>query len=252
MATHMVNHLVLLLALILPAAPTKSIPSRSQDLLVAIEEMQRANYFTFVTLINMSPADLFRARNITFLMPNDRLLSNGILSGTAISDFLLLHSIPSPLLFDYLEHIPSGSIIPTSKPEFVLKIKNHGRRSFFLNNARIISPNICIAGSSIRCHGIDGLLSADKLTSEHNSTVPTPKCPSSSPPPIVAATPPALVGHSPPSLPPPPPIALSLTPLVAPPPARTNVHSEKSASSPWPSYRGLLPLVMLFVLGLSV
>ncbi|KAJ8753678.1 hypothetical protein K2173_026354 [Erythroxylum novogranatense] len=137
--------------------------SLSQDLIVATEEMVKANYFTFVMLINMiSPLDLRIQDNVTFLMPNDRMLSRIRLAQEAVSDFLLRHSIPSPLLFEYLEHIPSGSVVPSSEPDYMLSVYNMGRRHFTLNNVKIISPNICTAGSSIRCHGIDGILTEVK------------------------------------------------------------------------------------------
>ncbi|KAI4320109.1 hypothetical protein MLD38_033620 [Melastoma candidum] len=39
-------------------------------------------------------------------------------------------------------------------------INNQGRTSYFLNNVRVSVPNVCVTGSSIRCHGIDGVLPA--------------------------------------------------------------------------------------------
>ncbi|WCJ27793.1 Fasciclin-like arabinogalactan family protein [Euphorbia peplus] len=155
--------------------------SKSHELESATQEMARANYFTFVTLINMmSPLPQTLQQNVTFLMPNDRILS----ATMSISpDFLLRHSIPSPLLFDHLEHIPSGSTIPSLDSGFKFSINNNGRRSFFLNNVRLTSPNLCTEGNSIRCHGIDGVILAAPQTTP-------PSCPNSTTP-VVTAVPPA-------------------------------------------------------------
>ncbi|KAL3524533.1 hypothetical protein ACH5RR_017367 [Cinchona calisaya] len=180
------------------AAAASDVP-RNQ-LQVAIEEMQRANYFTFVMLINMAPPDLIPVENVTFLMPNDKSLSKNIMETPAnensITDFLLRHSIPFPLLFEHLQHFPTDSMIPTSKPNLVLRITNQGsRRRFFLNNVRITGPNICSRGSSIRCHGIDGVIQDLVLTNgppadhecQQNNSSSTRR---SSPPPTALSSPP--------------------------------------------------------------
>ncbi|EXB29159.1 hypothetical protein L484_019684 [Morus notabilis] len=203
--------------------------NRNQDLVAAISEMQRANYFTFITLLNMASLDHRLQGNLTFLMPNDRMLSIITLQQDAVSEFLLRHSIPSTMLFDYLQHIPTGSIIPSSKPEYMLKISNKGRRSFFLNNARLISPNICTASSSIRCHGIDGVLSeaSPKITVNNNYTITNPSvscsCSSNSTSnPASRAIPPSPF---------PPLNGFNLTPASALPPTGANVPPPKSGSS---------------------
>ncbi|VFQ86094.1 unnamed protein product [Cuscuta campestris] len=137
-------------------------PSRNGDVAAAMGEMQKANYFAFVMLINMAPPDLFQG-NVTLLMPNDRALSRSeIMPDSNVVSFLLRHSIPSSLLFDHLRHVPTGSFIPSSKPDSMLRVTNYGRRQFFLNNSRIVNPNVCTttAASSITCHGIDGVLQA--------------------------------------------------------------------------------------------
>ncbi|KAI3411305.1 FAS1 domain-containing protein [Psidium guajava] len=144
---------------------------RNPHLLAAIEEMKRANYFSFVMLINMSPPVLLEG-NLTFFMPDDRTLSRIVLPTDEVSGFVLRHSIPKPLLFDYLEHIPTGSLIPTSVPGDMVRINNEGRRSFFIDNVRITQPNVCVAGSSIRCHGIDGVL----LPVTNVTESPSPPC----------------------------------------------------------------------------
>ncbi|KAF8097902.1 hypothetical protein N665_0279s0032 [Sinapis alba] len=155
------------------------------DLSIAIEEMEKANYFSFVMLINMlhSTNPRFLA-NITFLMPKDKTLSrSNIIQQDSISEFLLRHSIPSPLLFEHLNLIPNGSIVPSSLPHYTLKVSNGGRLNYFLNNVKIISRNICTLGS-IKCHGIDGVLPSpsainDDYSPRDNHTLPFVSCPSS-------------------------------------------------------------------------
>ncbi|KAL3846019.1 hypothetical protein ACJIZ3_003422 [Penstemon smallii] len=189
--------------------------------------MQKANHFTFVMLINMAPPDQI-PQNITFLMPNDRTLSKTNMAETSILDFLLQHSIPSPLLIDHLQHFPTGSMIPTSRPGLMLKVTNDGRRSFFLNNVRIISPNICTKGFSIRCHGIDGVVQPTMIP-QPNIPPTLTTCPNTSTsPPWVAAAP----------LPDPAPRPVAV--LTAPPPS----VSPTKSSSP----RIILDLAMTFLM----
>ncbi|EEF42354.1 FAS1 domain-containing protein SELMODRAFT_448915 [Ricinus communis] len=183
MATNCITASSIYFLLLIAALTSATDTSKSHELDVAIDEMTTANYFTFVTLINMSPLDHRIQGNITFLMPNDRILSKSRIPQKSLADFLLHHSIPSPLLFDHLQHIPSGSTIPSSDPDYMLDITNKGRRNFFLNDVRIISPNICTAGSSIRCHGIDGVLAATRKKT-------LPSCPNTTTP-VVVALPPA-------------------------------------------------------------
>ncbi|XP_028767272.1 FAS1 domain-containing protein SELMODRAFT_448915-like [Neltuma alba] len=177
-----VNSLWMTLLLLLPSAT----PVRTNDIVAAIEEMQRANYFTFVMLINMSPPDPRLEANVTFLMPKDQMLAKMAMPERSVSDFLLQHSIPSPLLLETLEKFPTGTTVPSSLPNYMLRITNNGRRNFVLNNVKIISPNICVSGSSIRCHGIDGVLSevdvsARNSCTSNNSTEASSSCMASSP-----------------------------------------------------------------------
>ncbi|XP_057546933.1 FAS1 domain-containing protein SELMODRAFT_448915 [Amaranthus tricolor] len=169
--------LSLLTMALIPSAIAVHTPITNQTLTTAIEEMQRANYFTFVMLLNMVPTDKIPS-NITFLMPNNRLLAKAVIPENEVIDFLLRHSISAPLRFDYLQRFPSGSIIPSSKPEFMLKVLNNGRKRFYLNGVKVISPDICVAGSSIRCHGIDGVLQDVNKTP---SLPTTPLSPTSAP-----------------------------------------------------------------------
>ncbi|XP_047155749.1 FAS1 domain-containing protein SELMODRAFT_448915-like [Vigna umbellata] len=164
------------LVLILSATATEMDGRKQEDLVAATREMQKANYFTFVMLINMSPPDTRLVGNVTFLMPNDRMLANMVLQEGSVSGFLLRHSIPSPLLFEVFGQFPTGTTIPTSLPNCMLRVSNNGRKNYVLNNVKLISPNICVAGSSIRCHGIDGVLS-EVCTSVRNYSVPSPISP---------------------------------------------------------------------------
>ncbi|KAL8160538.1 hypothetical protein V2J09_002075 [Rumex salicifolius] len=190
------------------------------DLLTATEEMQRANYFTFVLLINMSPSDKIPP-NVTFLMPSDRMLSKTAIPENAVSDFLLRHSIPSALLFDHLQHFPSDSLIPSSWPDYMIKILNHGRKSFFMNNVRLVSPNLCVNGSSVRCHGIDGILEETNPLS----------CSSGSPsPPKQAPLPPKQAPLPPKQMSPPSPSP----PLEAPPPSQPSLMLPPPFPAPPP------------------
>ncbi|KAG7550921.1 FAS1 domain [Arabidopsis thaliana x Arabidopsis arenosa] len=157
----------------------------NHELSIAIEEMEKANYFSFVMLINMLPSVNPRfLANVTFLMPKDKTLSrsNIINQQDSVSEFLLRHSIPSSLLFEHLNLIPNGSIVPSSLPHYTLEISNGGRSNYFLNNVKIISRNICSLGS-IKCHGIDGILQSpstiDDDSPRNNHTLPFISCPSS-------------------------------------------------------------------------
>lgn len=156
----------------------------NHELSVAIEEMEKANYFSFAMLINMlqtvNPRFL---ANVTFLMPKDKTLArSNIIQQDSVTEFLLRHSIPSPLLFEHLNLIPNGSLVPSSLPHYTLEISNGGRLNYFLNNVKIISRNICTLGS-IKCHGINGILTSpstiDDDSPRNNHTLPFISCPSS-------------------------------------------------------------------------
>ncbi|KAI4295288.1 hypothetical protein L6164_035349 [Bauhinia variegata] len=236
----------LLMALLSSALPSSSAPRKQREELVgATAEMQKANYFTFVMLINMSPPDQRLQGNVTFLMPNDRILSNMAMPEGAVASFLLRHSIPSPLLFDALQQFPTGTIVPSSLPNYMLTISNNGRKSFVLNNVKIISPNICAAaGSSIRCHGIDAVL-LEQTVSANNSTFPSPPylniTDNSS-----KASPPVSSSPSYPS----PSDNLSPPLLIAPSPIEADLVPQRSGSSHWLPYNGPLNFATCLMLAL--
>lgn len=161
------------------AATVRVSSNAKTDLAMAIEEMRKANYFTFVVLINLAPPDDLLHANLTFLMPKDASLSGNtshLNHPNSISDFLRRHSIPSPLLLEHFLHFPTGSVLPTSQPGFILNITNidGNRKHFSLNNVRIISPNICSLRSSIRCHGIDDVIQPLRFPSTPSLVIPPP------------------------------------------------------------------------------
>ncbi|XP_010671118.2 FAS1 domain-containing protein SELMODRAFT_448915 [Beta vulgaris subsp. vulgaris] len=208
--------LSLLVMVLIPSAIAKDTPMTNQTINNAIGEMQRANYFAFVMLLNMVSTDKIPS-NITFLMPNNRLLAKAVIPENDVLDFLLRHSIPTPLRFDYLKRFPTGSVIPSSDPGFMLKVFNNGRKSFFLNNVKLISPDICVAGSSVRCHGIDGVLTLQDTSIPPSLPVPTNT--SSSPPSPMAP---------PPSLPP-----TAFAPAATPQPAGPHKSGSYRLGSEW-------------------
>lgn len=212
------------------------------ELVVAIEEMHRANYFTFIMLIKMATDEggiFFRSSNVTFLMPNDRMLSNISLPENAVTDFLLRHSIPSPLLFDNLQLIPTGSLLPSSKPGYILHISNNGRKNYSVNSVKIISPNICSSSTTtIRCHGIAGVLFLSSSDSDQaaapNPTLQLPSCPQTSTNIIPSTSSPVIIS------------AQSPFPI----PIRTNPNSRPQNSgashiSPLPSNLSRLSFILL-------
>ncbi|KAK9095578.1 hypothetical protein Scep_027047 [Stephania cephalantha] len=154
----------------------------------AIKEMQDAKYYSFVMLIKMHPLETL-LRNVTFFMPSDKILSDSALSADGVHRFLQEHSMPAPLLFDQLRIFPTASMIPTSRAGFMLNVSNNGVNSFFINNVRIVGPNICTSGSSIRiqisspnictssessirCHGISGVLGSVRNRSNAPGMMP--------------------------------------------------------------------------------
>ncbi|KAK9724079.1 hypothetical protein RND81_05G046500 [Saponaria officinalis] len=194
--------------------------STNKTLSIGIQEMQKANYFAFVMLLKMVSPDKI-PRNVTFLMPNNRILANNaVIPENDVLDFLLMHSIPSSLRFDNLNHFPTGSIIPSSRADYALRISNNGRKSFYFNNVKLVSPDLCVsASSSVRCHGIDGVLVNGPLPDDG--------------PPMTTAPPPTL------PLPPP----YDLAPAATLQPAGSVGPAPKTSSGS--SYVGLKPCFIL-------
>ncbi|CAN6486607.1 unnamed protein product [Victoria cruziana] len=210
--------LPLLLGIVLSAlAVTES--AVQADTMVAITEMEQAGYFTFVTLLQMLQGKI--PTNVTFFMPNDRMLARVPVPENAISEFVLGHAIPMPLFFNHLAHFPSGSMIPSYYAGHMLKVTNH-KGMVSLNNVQVVRPNICTAGFSIRCHGINGVL----VTSVESSKPPVPRPPTKKP------TPPTQTGSPPTTslpLPPPTPSSNNAQDGALPPASRIPAGSRSAA-----------------------
>ncbi|ERN15535.1 hypothetical protein AMTRI_Chr03g51570 [Amborella trichopoda] len=164
----MAAQLILLLLLCLSQHMSASIPNTDLD--VAISEMRSAKYYSYVLLLQMIERKI--PLNITFLMPTDIALSSVLLSENEITKFIFSHSIPTPLLFDHLTYFPSGSMIPTCEPGFMLRMVNDELRGVFLNTVRITEPNVCVVGSIIRCHGVGGVLMWQNMTKGTSAPLP--------------------------------------------------------------------------------
>lgn len=220
---------LILLAIFISWTPTNiHAAAKSKDLLAAIEEMQRSAYYTYVVLINMAPDNIDIQGNVTFLMPNDQILANSTFLNNDVSQFLLTHAIPTSLLFEDLQHFPTGSMIPTLKPDIMLHVFNGGTGHFFLNNFQIITPNIC-TNSSIRCHGIDGVITQV----DHQNSNSPPLCSNST-----------NVISSPASTPTP----SASENMIAPSPTQYSITPSHSASYPRFSPGGLLNFLITCLL----
>lgn len=217
---------LILLAIFISWTPGEIHAAKSKDLLAAIEEMQRSTYYTYVVLINMAPDNLSIQGNVTFLMPNDRILANSSFLNNDVSQFILTHTIPSSLFFEDLQHFPTGSMIPTLKPNTMLHVLNSGRRHFFLNNIQIVTPNIC-TNSSIKCHGIDGVIT--EVDQQHSNPPPI-SCSNSTNAPASTVAP------------------LPSPNTMAPSPAQNTISPSHSASYPQFSPGGLLHFLITCVL----
>jgi len=177
---------VVLLTLFAIAESQSTISFNQTDLQVAMADMRSRSYHGFVILLKIlnSHQNSLQTNDLTFLMPNDDELSQFSISLDQLPDFILSHSIPTPLLLSHLLHFPNGSVVPSSIPTRVINITNMGRTGLFVNNARIVTPNVC-QSSSIRCHGISAALTFTNMVSFHrtpeandqppmNSNVPHP------------------------------------------------------------------------------
>ncbi|KAJ7946404.1 FAS1 domain [Quillaja saponaria] len=137
------------------------------DLHAAIVDMRSKAYYGFAILLQMMNETSQANWDLTFFMPNDRDLSKLSLSADHIEDFLLRHSIPMPLNFNDLAHFPTGTFVPSGIPNRMIRIYNRGRGYFFVNNAQVTAPNICL-NSLIKCHGIDAVIEYDNVPHSEN------------------------------------------------------------------------------------
>ncbi|OIW04278.1 hypothetical protein TanjilG_00838 [Lupinus angustifolius] len=147
----------------LAVTASENTPSFNQtDLEAAMTDMRSHSYYGFVILLkilNSQPKSL-QNNDLTFLMPSDAELSQFSITPLQLHDFLLSHSIPTPLVLNHLLHFPNGSVVPSSIPTKSINITNSGKSGLFVNNARIVTPNVCQT-SLIRCHGISAALTFD-------------------------------------------------------------------------------------------
>ncbi|KAF9624265.1 hypothetical protein IFM89_009173 [Coptis chinensis] len=134
-------------------------PANQNDLQAALDDMRTNSYHGFVILLQMLNTNptLLQDGDMTFLMPSDAELSNYVISPDCLPEFLLSHSLPTTLLLDDIVHLPTGTVLPSSYPNRTISLTDQGRRDFFVNNAKIVKPNIC-SSSSIKCHGVTGII----------------------------------------------------------------------------------------------
>lgn len=212
---------ILLVPLLLSAtfSDTNAQTETNPSLNIAIQDMQKARYFTFVMLIKMVSTKV--APNTTFLIPNDRMLSTAVIPENQVLDFILLHSIPSPMLYKDLINLPNGTILPSSQPNYLFKTVHRDDGKFYINNAELVAQDICDNESPFRCHGISTVFrrpARKKVPVGAACHAP----PSMAPPPTTGALPPAPM----PTMPP--------TSLISPAPSPekgTDGGPQKSASS---------------------
>lgn len=127
------------------------------DMEVALCDMRSESYYGFSMLLRMVDLSFFENSDWTFFMPNDEELSAYPISKANLEDFILRHAIPKPLLFSDLARFPTGTFVPSGAHGKLLHIQNHGRSGFFVNNAEVERPNMCL-DSQIKCHGIDAVI----------------------------------------------------------------------------------------------
>ncbi|WVY95398.1 hypothetical protein V8G54_034486 [Vigna mungo] len=133
-------------------------PFNHTDLQSAIRDMRAKSYYGFAMLLQMLTGTTAQPNGeFTFLMPDDKQLSSSSISTDQVGDFLLKHAIPMPLYFSDLSHFPTGTLIPSGNTSKMIRIHNRGKGDFFLNNAKIVSANVCLK-SGIKCHGVDAII----------------------------------------------------------------------------------------------
>ncbi|WJX65073.1 hypothetical protein P8452_49774 [Trifolium repens] len=168
---------ILLLTLFAVGESQSTAAFNQTDLQTAMSDMRSRSYYGFVILLKIlnSLPNQLQSNDLTFLMPNDEDLSHFSITTDELHDFLLSHSIPTALLLSHLLHFPNGSIVPSGLPSKVINITNSSRAGLFVNNARIVTPNVC-QNSLIRCHGISAAMTFENVLPFHR--FPEPKDPS--------------------------------------------------------------------------
>ncbi|KAF8030481.1 hypothetical protein BT93_E2809 [Corymbia citriodora subsp. variegata] len=183
-----VYHLVVLLSLFMvPRLASASYAFNRTDLRVAVNDMRSRSFFGFAILLQMLNSTSEPNRDLTFLIPTDPELSASPISVNHLEEFVLRHSIRMPLSFGELSHFPTGTLVPSGHRDRLVRIQNHGRLSFFVNNARIITPNVC-SNSVIKCHGIDAVIEFERHFPRNGKVKDSPLN-STAPPPMEAPSP---------------------------------------------------------------
>ncbi|CAN8255834.1 unnamed protein product [Cochlearia groenlandica] len=132
--------------------------NQSTDLSSAITDMRRESYNGFVILLHiLNDTNIFKNQEITFLMPSDVDISQAEISHDNLETFILRHTIPAWLMINHMLRFPNKTLVPCSLPDRMYTITKTGGSGIFVNNARIVSPNIC-DNSRISCHGISDII----------------------------------------------------------------------------------------------
>ncbi|CAN7080378.1 unnamed protein product [Brassica oleracea var. botrytis] len=144
-----------------PPTPILRHGNQSSDLVSAIADMIRESYNGFGTLLLLhvlNDTNFYNNQEITFLMPSDDHLSQADMSQESLETFILRHTIPAWLMINHLLRFPNKTLVPCSIPDKMFVITKSGRSGgLYVNNARIVSPNIC-RNSRVACHGVSNVI----------------------------------------------------------------------------------------------
>ncbi|XP_038893487.1 FAS1 domain-containing protein SELMODRAFT_448915-like [Benincasa hispida] len=134
-------------------------PANHTDLQAAIEDMKAKSFYGFAILLQMlNITTQLTLKEITFFIPQDPQLSNISIAVDRLEAFVLSHLIVMPLEFSDLIRFPTGSIVPSGYHNRMIRIHNHGRGHFVVNNAVVNVPNVCSSSESIKCHGVNKVI----------------------------------------------------------------------------------------------
>lgn len=129
------------------------------DLISAMTDMRRQSYNGFVILLRfLNDTNYFRNTDITFLMPSDNDISHADITPESLETFILKHTIPAWLMINHMLHFPNRTLVPCSFSDRMFTITKSGGSGIYVNNARIVTPNVC-QNSRISCHGISDVIS---------------------------------------------------------------------------------------------
>lgn len=153
--------ILFLLGLAESQSQTFNHPFNRTDIQAAIGDMRAKSYYGFAMLLQMlNGTSQPNNRDLTFLMPDDKELSASSISTDEVEEFFLKHALPMPLYFNDLSHFPTGTLVPSGNRTQMIRIHNRARGDFFVNNAQIVSANVCLS-SVIKCHGVDAIIEYD-------------------------------------------------------------------------------------------